>query len=165
MSFETRRGLGVHSRRAHTDEFHRAIAEADQERRKNRWSTSEIETLARLEVDLVASGSRKDRINLAILQTCAFEGRTQESIKGVRQTVKYKDLITQLTAERSAVHSPVDPSRSQGGHDSSVSADDWCRPIVQLLRSLHSSSRQLVNMMYSMYVCSSLHEKPPCGTT
>ena len=133
--FASIRGLGVHARRAHPEQYHRAVAVEDKGRK--RWTASELATLARLEVDLLGSGVSATHINLALLEAGALEGRTVESIKGVRRKPSYRSLVKDLTAERLATNQP---RNSPVGQDELVDDESWSRPIIEFLRSLEIGS-------------------------
>lgn len=88
-SFKGTRGLGVHMRSAHPVEQNEQI---NVERTKLRWSSEEIERMAREE----AGASRDVNINQHLLGR--FPRRSLEAIKGQRKRQSYKDRVAALQA-------------------------------------------------------------------
>ena len=83
-SFRTQAGLTIHSRRAHVETFHASLAARASQRGSSHahWSDDELILLARLEVQLTATGDvRAMNQRLAV----AFTGRSLQAIKGVRR--------------------------------------------------------------------------------
>ena len=94
-SFRSARGLGVHRRAAHGDEFHaERVAERLATAVKVRWVDEEVEALARAEAVLLRGGARF--VNAAL--TADFPDRTLEAVKGMRRSVRYKACLERARA-------------------------------------------------------------------
>ena len=88
-TFTTRTGLGVHRRRAHPNTFHEEkVKEREEGLTRARWSTEELERLARLELSVGCVRA----IN-QLLQA-NFPHRSVESIKSARRQSKYRALLS-----------------------------------------------------------------------
>ena len=81
--FGSQRGLSLHRRRAHPEEYH--LANVPKQRKKARWEHEEMVLLARTELEMQAAG----QVNVKRLAE-AFPDRTYESIRGVRKYAAYK---------------------------------------------------------------------------
>ena len=91
--FATKRGISIHRRSAHPEEYH--LENVPKERKKARWDHEEVVLLARREIDLLAAGGRLN-VNKALAE--ASPSRTLEAIKGVRKRPAYKELLRTLIA-------------------------------------------------------------------
>ena len=91
--FATKRGISIHRRSAHPEEYH--LENVPKERKKARWDHEEVVLLARREIDLLAAGGRLN-VNKALAE--AFPSRTLEASKGVRKRPAYKELLRTLIA-------------------------------------------------------------------
>ena len=92
-SFDTKRGLGVHRRRAHKEEYHRTHVPAP--RVKATWSDEELVLLARAEIKLRdVVPSTNDAMALR------FSSRSKEGIKGQRnKSARYRAILERLEGE------------------------------------------------------------------
>lgn len=90
--FQSFRGLGVHKASAHPSETNRNI---NISRRKARWQPEDISRLADAEARAPATALNK--INEYLLNTVKLDPpRTQESIKALRKSGKYKIVLLQF---------------------------------------------------------------------
>lgn len=90
-TFNSFRGLGVHKSSAHAQE---ANSNIDISRRKPRWQPEDLNRLAEAEVN--APNTMRTKINEYLLETVKLNPpRTQESIKALRKTEKYKISVRQ----------------------------------------------------------------------
>ena len=92
-AFRSARGLSQHRRRAHPTEYHAENVPAA--RVKASWDHEELLIMARAEITLRVSGVRN--INQRLVQITP--GRTLESIKGVRKSTRYHELLASLQPE------------------------------------------------------------------
>ena len=106
-SFDTKIGLGVHSRSVHPTEFEETKSV---HRTKAQWTEEEIRMLAATEVNLPA-GTRF--VNQALLKE--FPERGLEAIKGMRnKNARYKNVIASIREHRATASErilPATPSR------------------------------------------------------
>ena len=92
-SFATKSGLGVHTRRAHPEDFDRMHTRVDV---KKRWCEEEILLIARKEAELVVH-SRPRFINKALAEI--FPDRSIEAIKKARQKPEYREAVNSYIEE------------------------------------------------------------------
>ena len=92
-AFGSGRGLSQHRRRAHPSEYH--AENVPVARMKARWDHEELLILARTENVFRRSGVRN--INQRLVQITP--GRTLDSIKGVRKSKRYQELLASLQRE------------------------------------------------------------------
>ncbi|CAG9768484.1 unnamed protein product [Ceutorhynchus assimilis] len=85
--FDTKTGLGVHTKRAHPSKHDQA---KNRTVKKARWNSEEVALVARKEAQLISEGKARF-YNLALFK--AFPHRTQEAIKKIRQQEAYRDAI------------------------------------------------------------------------
>uniref|UniRef100_A0A1B0A567 C2H2-type domain-containing protein n=1 Tax=Glossina pallidipes TaxID=7398 RepID=A0A1B0A567_GLOPL len=90
-TFTTKTGVGVHMRRAHSDEHDQQKARTDV---KQRWSEEEESLLARKEAELTAIGTQFMNEALAPL----FPSRSLEAIKKARQKETYHKRVQEYIA-------------------------------------------------------------------
>ena len=98
-SFRTQAGLTIHSRCAHAKAFHALLAARASQHGSSHahWSDDELILLARLEVQLTATGgTRAMNQRLAV----AFTGRSLQAIKGVRRAsnLRYSGFLAATRA-------------------------------------------------------------------
>ena len=128
-AFGSQRGLTLHRRRAHEGVFH--AENLPKQRVRARWDPEALCMLANLEISLDERppGDRRG-INQILIEH--HPGRTLESIKCVRKSQRYRDLIRELRNQSSAapaVARTPDPDETLATEASTGVAD-----LLELLR-------------------------------
>ncbi|KAK8774009.1 hypothetical protein V5799_011458 [Amblyomma americanum] len=89
-AFTKKVGLSLHRRKAHYEEYNRAI---DVTRSRPRWTEEEEYLMARLEADLTLTGAKR---NINELLANRLNERSFDSIKSHRKSPRYKELVVKL---------------------------------------------------------------------
>lgn len=126
-AFSTVTGLGLHRRRAHPVEFDRGI---NVDRCRRRWALEELQLLAENEARLVGEGVRQ---GLALRLVGLSQGRTLDSIKGVRKRADYIQLVATALSEGPAGMQPA--AVGQVGDIGGADGGGWKTALRGALRS------------------------------
>jgi hypothetical protein len=118
QTFKNKRGLGVHMRSKHPQQYHAAkLSERVGREVKPRWDGEEIEMLARAEVAWEKNPVGRF-INIYLAEK--FPERTLEGIKGQRKAPAYKELVSKLRK--------ADPESKSGDESVVPSSDNQSSP-------------------------------------
>ena len=131
-SFKGQRGLSGHQRKAHPFEYHELHQVSP--RVKARWAPEESRRVAEQEATLILSGVKPGAGVIRCLVE-KFPDRSYDSIKGERQKVGYKKLVSDLVL-LGQVTKPLTPERSQSTAPIHMDRDVWKVDMVASIRAL-----------------------------
>lgn len=122
-------GLTLRSQKMHPLMFH--ATNVPTERVTPRWNEGETYLLAKVEAELVISGTVPKKINSLLYGKCP--SRTQEAIKGQQRGSAYNELVTKLVEEMSE----QDKERVETPEQTmSTQMESGVADILQLLHSI-----------------------------
>ena len=131
-AFASERGLNVHRRAAHPEEYHASRQPVGRE--KARWSHEELALVARAKLEF-----RRTKPKAALvrkLHSC-FPDRSFEAIKTMRtKNPRYLEILASLEVEESdmmesiRVDSTDVPPQLEGGGNINATDDGWVTPLL-----------------------------------
>src|SRR6218665_1260372 len=131
-SFKGQRSLSGHQRKAHPFEYHELHQVSP--RVKARWAPEESRRVAEQEATLILSGVKPGAGVIRCLVE-KFPDRSYDSIKGERQKVGYKKLVSDLVL-LGQVTKPLTPERSQSTAPIPMNRDVWKVDMVASIQAL-----------------------------
>lgn len=122
-SFGRKRGLGVHTRAAHPNEYHQQALEdlKGKTEVKRRRTQNEVSSMARWEVEILLHLGNVENMNQELKRK--IPGRTIEAIKGKRKPPAYKNMVL-VIFNSLASEAGEDPESSHHSSSDSSSTKD-----------------------------------------